>query len=497
MKKSLLAQIFNFGTFAFFLSIGNAFSQNNLIVDSPEYQQRKINGTLPQSVFSPRVFNTNRPFVAANPGMAVTSTNSTNNCNCLQNLDSTFSVVPFNSGSAPFFSNDDASSAAIALPFNFCYYGEQIDTVFINNNGNISFDVPYINFSSQPFPNSSVNMIAAYWGDVDTRGSFSQLVYDSLMNVIDTIPGTSHNGAVYYKITPSALIVRWDSVGYFPTNGQLRNTFQITITDGADSLISGGNNVAFCYGDMQWSAGGPCTAGANKGDGINFFQIGRFDHPGIDYDGPGGNNDGISFLDNSAYFISTCTSNNNIPPIALTSACDSIEVAEGDTSVVEFVFVGPESNQVVTASVEISNSNYSVLSNVSGNPCVVTVQIVGSAQRASNDIVVIASDNGTPVATTQQTVSVSGAPAIVTSLNKKKMGELSISPNPSNGLFKLSFDSEGQKLISVYNSIGSLVKTEITSNSNFSMNLSDQAKGVYFVQVKSNNSIKVQKLIIE
>ena len=39
--------------------------------------------------------------------------------------------------------------------------------------------------------------------------------------------------------------------------------------------------------------------GANKGDGINFMQFGRFDHAGIDYDGPLGVNDGVSWLERS------------------------------------------------------------------------------------------------------------------------------------------------------------------------------------------------------
>jgi hypothetical protein len=52
-------------------------------------------------------------------------------------MDSTFSVVPFDGsggsggpGLPPFYRNDDWCSAAITLPFNFCFYGQQMNTVY-------------------------------------------------------------------------------------------------------------------------------------------------------------------------------------------------------------------------------------------------------------------------------------------------------------------------------------------------------------------------------
>ena len=46
---------------------------------------------------------------------------------------------------------------------------------------------------------------------------------------------------------------------------------------------------------MGGFGGAPATVGVNHGNGVDFFQIGLFDHAGNDYDGPGGNNDGVSF----------------------------------------------------------------------------------------------------------------------------------------------------------------------------------------------------------
>src|SRR3982750_1479663 len=59
-------------------------------------------------------------------------------CNCWIDRDATWLVAPFTNGVPPDYRNDDGSTTAIPIPFNFCFYGQQVDSVFINNNGNIS-----------------------------------------------------------------------------------------------------------------------------------------------------------------------------------------------------------------------------------------------------------------------------------------------------------------------------------------------------------------------
>ena len=195
-------------------------------------------------------------------------------CNCKVATDTSFKIVPFiyQSGlidttlaNYPNYRNDDHASAVIHLPFSFCYYGTQVDSCFINNNGNISFKSQIYSFTAGGFPaKADTIMIAPFWADVDTRGPKS--------------------GVVRYKITPTALIVKWDTVGVFEMNDSLRNTFQLIITNGSDPILPAGNNVSFCYGDMQWTTGTaslgingfggtPATVGANKGDGVNYYSV--------------------------------------------------------------------------------------------------------------------------------------------------------------------------------------------------------------------------------
>src|ERR1051326_5039401 len=69
-------------------------------------------------------------------------------CSCIIPLDSTFSIVPFTGddgcngcpGMPPQYRNDDSfTDPPIDLPFDFCFYGQTYNQVYINNNGNVSF----------------------------------------------------------------------------------------------------------------------------------------------------------------------------------------------------------------------------------------------------------------------------------------------------------------------------------------------------------------------
>ena len=260
---------------------GFLFPQSSAGLSEAEYQQLKAAGKLsqPQLPHNPPVL---RPENLITPGVKVVTNG------LLVPLDTSFSVVPFTNGVPPEYRNDDGFTDAIPLSFSFLFYGTPFNEVFINNNGNLSFGNPYSTFTPQGFPIANFPMVAPFWGDVDTRAAES--------------------GLVYYKLEANRMIVIWDSVGYYGSHADKRNTFEVIITDGTDPLVGIGNNICFSFGDMQWTTGdasggsggfggSPATVGANKGDGVNFALVGRFDHEGIDYDGPGGNPDGVSYLD--------------------------------------------------------------------------------------------------------------------------------------------------------------------------------------------------------
>jgi hypothetical protein len=268
------------------------------IVDSPEYESLKSQGLIEQ----PAQVTPVAPVQAILP-----ASNGSRSLGLYVPLDGTFTQVSFlpdYTGGSGFYS-DDGSTAEITLPFTFCFYGTNETSFFINNNGNVSFDGSYSTFTSSGFPVSGFPMLAPFWADVDTRTGL---------------------GAVWMKMTASSVTIIWDFVGYYGIHGDLRNTFELIFTNGTDPLIGVGNNVAFSFGDMQWTTGDassgiggfggtPATVGVNRGNGVNYALVGRFDKPGNAFDGAGGNNDGIDYLDNTFYTFDACIEDVVIPPL--------------------------------------------------------------------------------------------------------------------------------------------------------------------------------------
>lgn len=294
--------------FLFFLITLQSFAQTKVIVPNQVYTEMKAHGALKPGI-NYSIINDTKTVKSDvtelhtnphNKKLNKENDRSPANCSCLVPVDGTFSKADFTIGTAPDYRNDDGSTLAKILPFNFCFYGTNYNSVYINNNGNVTFVNNLSSFSAGGFPaGADTIMIAPFWADVDTRNVGS--------------------GLVYFKITPTYMIVKWDKVGYYNSSSDKLNDFQLIISDGNDPIIPDGNNVAFCYGDMQWTTGSAsggtsgfggtaANAGINKGDGINFFQLGRFNINSAVYDGPYGADDGINYLDNKKLlFYHLCT----------------------------------------------------------------------------------------------------------------------------------------------------------------------------------------------
>lgn len=273
--------------------------------------------------------------------------------------------------SLPSTSVDDgwATASPFTLPFSFCFYGNNYNQVWMNNNGNISFNNGISAFSSSAFPSVGNTMIAAFWGDFYL----------------------TNGGTMHATITPTAAIFNWVSMGYYSNQNDKVNTCQIVITNGLDPLVIEGN-TAIHFADMQWTTGSassgvggflgtPATVGANSGNGTDFIQIGRYDHAGTDYDGPNGNNDGVSWLDNKSFYFDFCTTG-NIAPLALqTSYCDTIQVCNTGTSQIVFPFSSPENNQLTHVYVDSTTLlNYTTQDSIVAANGSITVNINGSME---------------------------------------------------------------------------------------------------------------------
>lgn len=283
------------------------------------------------------------------------------------------------------------TASPLTLPFQFCFYGVSYNQVWMNNNGNISFGSGISSFSSTAFPSVGNKMIAAFWADFYL----------------------TNGGTMHATITPTAAIFNWVSMGYYNNQSDKVNTCQIVITNGTDPLVIEGN-TAIHFADMQWTTGSasagvggfqgiPATVGANAGNGIDFIQIGRFDHAGTDYDGPNGNNDGVSWLDNKSFYFDFC-STGNIAPIALQTAyCDTIKICNSGTLSFPFLFSSPETNQQTHVYIDSTTfQNYTTSDSIVAANGSLTININGAAETLGyHTVTVSAVDNySTPDTTT-------------------------------------------------------------------------------------------------
>jgi hypothetical protein len=308
-------------------------------------------------------------------------------------LDGSYALVDFfgdgATGSGPATGPDqhnDDDSATVPLNFTFNLYGDLYAQAYVNNNGNISFVTPYSTFSATGFPDPSFIMVAPFWGDVDT-GNSANFIGDVHFKQYDSDGDTFDD----------TLIVTWNNVGYFNEHPDLRNTFQVAISNGTNPTMGLGNNICFSYDNMCWTTGDassgvggfggvPATVGANRGNGIDYFQIGRFDHAGVDYDGNFGNPDGVSYLDGqTTCFNATGGGTTNIAPIpqnfppgnSLTVDACAGEIVDLDVS-----FLSPELGQTTTVGIVDVNGAQAaglLITNTPGNVATVMLDWVPDA----------------------------------------------------------------------------------------------------------------------
>lgn len=158
--------------------------------------------------------------------------------------------------------NDDGSSTLINLGFNFTLYGNTYTSLYINNNGNVTFNNPLSTYTPQGPTGVNVPIISPYFSDVDTRNPAS--------------------GLVYYRDDGNTLYVTWDDVGYFNQHDDKTASFQLVLR-GDDALVpTGQGQIGFFYKDIQWTTGdassgvggfGGSPAAVGFGDGNGDAQV--------------------------------------------------------------------------------------------------------------------------------------------------------------------------------------------------------------------------------
>ena len=95
-------------------------------------------------------------------------------------------------------------------------------------------------------------------------------------------------------------------------------------------------------------------------------------------------------------------------------------------------------------------------------------------------------------------------PTVIRLEGGSAIANLAIYPNPSRDIFNVSFTSEDvQDLkVRVINVIGEVVNTVITWSSSLASTpnrliLTNNAKGIYFLEIETNNGVINKKLILQ
>jgi hypothetical protein len=86
-------------------------------------------------------------------------------------------------------------------------------------------------------------------------------------------------------------------------------------------------------------------------------------------------------------------------------------------------------------------------------------------------------------------------PSKVSTISKDVTANVSISPNPSNGLFTIELDADAIASIEVYDSTGKKVKSLEQSSTKQVLDLTGYSEGIYLVNITSNGN-KISKRVI-
>jgi hypothetical protein len=133
--------------------------------------------------------------------------------------------------------NDDGSTGLVNIGFTLNFFGSTYSSLYVNNNGNLTFTGPLSTFTPFSLLSTSTPIIAPFFGDVDTRGAGSSPVTygTGVLGGHDTFAANYLNVGVYAELP-------------------IFNTFQVLLIDRSD-IGAGDFDFEFNYGAIKWEAG--------------------------------------------------------------------------------------------------------------------------------------------------------------------------------------------------------------------------------------------------
>jgi hypothetical protein len=156
--------------------------------------------------------------------------------------------------------NDDLSTGLVNIGFSVNFYGLDRTQLYVNNNGNVTFDSALGTFTPFALTTTDRQIIAPFFADVDTRLPHGG---DPVRYGTGTVGGRDAFG------------VNWVNVGYFNATSQPqvnRNAFQLVMIDRSD-VGAGDFDFWFNYNQIQWETG-QASGSDVHGRGGNCARVG-------------------------------------------------------------------------------------------------------------------------------------------------------------------------------------------------------------------------------
>jgi hypothetical protein len=137
--------------------------------------------------------------------------------------------------------NDDLSTTSrVPMGFTIDFWGSTYSDLWVNNNGNVTFDSSLWTYTPFDLTSTGQQIIAPFFGDVDTRSHGEPTRYG-----VDTVGGRNAFG------------VNWIDVDYYissSSHGTQLNTFQLVMIDRSD-VNPGDFDFEFNYDQIRWETG--------------------------------------------------------------------------------------------------------------------------------------------------------------------------------------------------------------------------------------------------
>lgn len=179
------------------------------------------------------------------------------------------------------FDGGFCAGTLVPIGFDVNFFGLIKSDLYINTNGNVTFDLPLPTFNPFGLNDGFSQIIAPFFADVDTRNLASGVV---------TFGNGTFDGY-------DAFGVNWIGVGYALQQADKLNNFQLLFVHRPDSA-PGDFDLIFNYGSMQWETGDasfgfeglgglPAIAGFSDGTGTpqNTLELFGSGIPGSFIDG--------------------------------------------------------------------------------------------------------------------------------------------------------------------------------------------------------------------